>query len=279
MVKTMGYFGIILTFFLMGTAFAQDKSVERIISLGPVLTEEIYLLGGEDKLIGTTTYCQRPEAAKQKERVGSVQDINIEKVVSLKPDLVLATVLTDPRAKATMRRLGLRVVEVPNARDFDGICEVFRMLGKELGREQAAERIINDSRAKVQALKSTLNGVKRSSVFVQVGANPLVTIGRGSFVNDLIESAGGENIVTESGYLQYSREMVIKKDPDVLLISSMGFDGERERLNWQKFRSLKAATGSRLFVVDEYLICSPTPVSFVGTLKSIIRYLHPEMKE
>ena len=273
-------FRFLLSFFLVlaGTAFAQEKPAERIISLGPVLTEEIFLLGSADKLIGTTTYCQRPEAAKQKERVGSVQDINIEKIVSLRPDLVLATVLTDPRAKEKLRSLGVRVVDVPNAKDFDGICSVFRMLGKLLGKEAKADLIIADARDKVQDLKAALGGVKKVRVFIQVGVNPLVTIGKGAFINDLIESAGGVNIVTDSGYLQYSREKVLQSDPDVMLISSRGFDGEREKKNWRRFRSLRAVVEDRVFILDEYLMCSPTPVSFVGTLKTIIEYLHPEIK-
>ena len=258
-------------------AWAEERPAGRIVSLGPVLTEEIYLLGAEDRLVGVTTYCTRPEAAKLKERVGSIQDINIEKVVALKPDLVLATVLTDPRAKEKLRRLGIRVVDVPNARDFNGICDVFRMIAKILGKEQQADAIIADARQKVQALTLKLKAASKVSVFVQVGLNPLVTIGQGSFVNDLINLAGGHNIVAEPGYLQYAREMVLNRDPDVILISSMGFDGEREKAAWERFNSLRAVAGRRVYILDEYLMCSPTPVRCVTALKAIMGYLHPEV--
>ncbi len=269
---------LIFSLFFYPLTQAQEKLAERIISLGPVLTEEIYLLGGEDRLVGVTTYCTRPEAAKLKERVGSIQDINIEKVVALKPDLVLSTVLTDPRAKEKLRSLGIKVVDVPNARDFNGVCEVFKMVAQILGRDKEAEAIIAASRQKVVALTSSLKAVKKVSVFVQVGVNPLVTIGQGAFVNDLITMAGGANIVTEEGYVQYSREMVLKQAPDVILISSMGFDGAREKVNWERFSSLKVVTEKRINILDEYLLCSPTPVSFVETLKVIMGYVHPEIK-
>ncbi len=268
--------GILL--FLTGPALAQDGPVARIISLGPVLTEEIFLLGGQDRLVGVTTYCQRPAAATLKERVGSIQDINIEKVVALKPDLVLATVLTDPRAKAKLRSLGIRVVDVPNAVDFNGVCDVFRMVAGFLGKDKEAEAIIVDSRQKVAALRSKAAAAARVRVFVEVGVNPLVTIGQGAFVNDLITLAGGDNIVREHGYLQYSREIVLKRDPDVILISSMGFDGAREKTNWERFGSLKAVAGGRINILDEYLLCSPTPVSFVQTLVVIMGFLHPEIR-
>lgn len=269
---------LIFLLFFLPSALAQEGLAGRIVSLGPVLTEEIYLLGEEAKLVGVTTYCARPEAAKLKERVGSIQDINIEKVVALKPDIVLSTVLTDPRAKAKLRSLGIKVVDVPNARDFNGVCEVFKLVAQILGRDKEAGAIIAASRQKVVALTSRLEPVNKVSVFVQVGVNPLVTIGQGAFVNDLIAMAGGSNIVTEEGYLQYSREMVLKRDPDVILISSMGFDGAREKVNWERFKSLKAVTGKRIDILDEYLLCSPTPVSFVETLKVIMGYLHPEIR-
>jgi iron complex transport system substrate-binding protein len=250
---------------------------QRIISLGPVITQELYLLGSEDKIVGVTTYCQKPEAAKLKERVGNVQEINLEKVIALKPDIVLATVLTDPRAKDKLRQLGINVVDIPNARDFNEICDVFLKIGQIVGKEEQARRIIAQAKADVDALKVKVKDAARVKVFVQVGVNPLVTIGRGSFVNDLIESAGGVNIVEGAGYLQYSKEKIVMNGPDVMLISSMGFDGDREKKNWEKLGILKAAREKKIFIVDEYLLCSPTPLSFVEALKSVMHYVHPEV--
>ncbi len=271
-----GALGILLC--LSGPVAAKDVPAGRIVSLGPVLTEEIFMLGGEDRLVGVTTYCQRPEAAKLKERVGSIQDINIEKVVALKPDLVLATALTDPRAKDKLRSLGIRVVDVPNPMDFDEVCDVFRRVARFVGKVNEAAAIIADARQKVAAVRSQAAAAVRPSVFVQVGKDPLVTVGPGGFVNDLIELAGGNNIVLERGYLKYSREVVLKRDPEVILISSMGFDGARERTNWERFRSLKAVAGKRVHVLDEYLLCSPTPASFARTLEEIAGLLHPEVR-
>ncbi|MBF0331291.1 MAG: ABC transporter substrate-binding protein [Candidatus Omnitrophica bacterium] len=263
--------------FLIAPVHAQERVPSRIISLGPVITQELYLLGSEDRIVGVTAYCQRPEAAKLKERVGNVQEINLEKVVALKPDIVFATVLTDPRAKTKLRNLGINVIDIPNARDFNEVCDVFLMIGKIVGKDQAARVIIAQAKAEVAALKEKVSRSPWLSVFVQVGANPLVTIGRGSFVNDLIELAGGVNIVEGAGYLQYSKEKIVMSDPDVLLISSMGFDGEREKKNWQKLGVLKAARQEKIFIIDEYLLCSPTPLSFADALKSIMKHLHPEV--
>ncbi|MBF0594956.1 MAG: ABC transporter substrate-binding protein [Candidatus Omnitrophica bacterium] len=268
---------IVLVWMMCPIVLAAEKPAERIISLGPVITEELYLLSSGDKLVGCTTWCKRPEAAAHKVKIGNVQEINLEAIVALKPDVVLATVLTDPRSVMKLRRLGIRVVEIPNAKDFEGLCQVFQLLGEITGRESEARQIIDRAREQVLALKKKMAGLARVRVFVQVGANPLVTIGRESFANDLIASAGGENIVTAPGYLQYSREQVLAQDPDVMFISSMGFDGAKEKNNWQQFKSLRAVSGDKVFILDEYLLCSPTPVSFVETLKTVIHYLHPQV--
>jgi len=258
-------------------ALAQEKPVERIISLGPLVTEELYLLSSSDKLVGCTVYCQRPEAATHKEKVGTVQEVNLEKIVSLKPDVVLATELLDPRAEAKLRALGIRVVDIPNAKNFKEICDVFLKLGQMVGKESLALTIIADSKKQVDELKRKLKDVKRPTVFVQVGAAPLYTIGKDSFADDFINFSGGINIVTQKGYLHYSREQVMVNDPDVMLISSMGFSGLKEKQNWERFKSLKSVARHRIFVIDQYHLCSPTPVSFIETLKTVIHDLHPEI--
>ncbi len=264
--------------FFFPAALAQTKPVERIISLGPVITEDLFLLSSGDKLVGCTTFCQRPEAAKHKEKVGSVQEINLEKVVSLKPDVVLATELTDPRAKEKLRALGIRVVDIPNAKNFNDICSVFLKLGQLVGQEPLARAIIAQTKKKVDELKGKLKNAEKTKVFVQVGSDPLVTVGGDTFANDFIELAGGVNIVTQKGYLQYSREQVLASDPDVMIISSMGFDGQKEVQNWEEFKTLRAITRHRIFIIDQYLLCAPTPVSFAETLKTVIQDLHPEIR-
>jgi len=267
---------LLLVIGLASSATAQDKPVRRIISLGPVITEELYLLSSESKLVGNTVYCQHPAAAKSIEKVGNVQEINLEKIVALRPDVVLATVLTDERSKERLRRMGINVVDVPNARNFDEVCESFLKLAQIVGRLDKAQEIVTQARKEVKALREKLEGIVPLRVFVQVGVNPLVTIGVESFANDFIQFAGGVNIVTEKGYLQYSLERVLASDPDVLLISSMGFGGEQARKEWLKFPVLKAVREQRVFIIDEYAMCSPTPLGFVATLRTIIHLLYPE---
>lgn len=251
---------------------------QRIISLGPQLTEELYLLGAGGRLIANTIYCRFPPDAAKKEKVGTITEVNIEKVVRLRPDLVLATPLSDPRAKEKLKSLGIRVVDFPLAKSFGDICRYFIELGKIIGQERKAEGIVKTAKAGVDSLMSRVNRFARPKVFMQVGSRPLFTITRDSFVNDFIGLAGGVNIASDAGSGIYSREKVIEQNPDIIIIMAMGNSGEKEKEDWQKYRTLNAVKNNRVYIIDDYKLGSPTPVNFVNTLEEIAGMLHPEYR-
>ena len=119
---------------------AAGPTPHRIVSLGPTITEKLYLLGVEDYLVGVTTYCVRPPEACAKEKIGNVTQVNIEKIVDLKPDLVLATSLTDHRAVESLKRLGIGVIVFDEPRSYAETNEQFLELGRIVGREREARR-------------------------------------------------------------------------------------------------------------------------------------------
>jgi iron complex transport system substrate-binding protein len=245
--------------------------------LGVALTEELYLLGADDRLVGCTVYCQKKlPQAKEKDVVGTVIEINLEKVISLQPDLVLITSLTHPKTKQKLKNLGIKVVDFPEAKSFDEICEQFLVLAKIVGKEKKAKELLNHAKARVDSIKKRVEGLPKPKVFIQVGAKPLVTVTGDSFVNDFIEFAGGQNLARNLKSARYSKEMVIKNNPDVIIITTMGISGEEEKRMWQRYKSLKAVREDRIYIVDSDMLCSPTPVSFVETLEKIVEILHPQ---
>jgi len=250
----------------------------RIISLGPSISESIYLLGLGDRLVGVTTYCERPPEVRSKEKVGSVIEIDIEKVAALKPDLVLATSLTNPKAVEKLRRLGIRVERLSSPKNFEELCEQFLELGRISGREFIAREIVENVKAKVSHLRQGVKGLPMPKVFVQVGAKPLFTVPGDSLINDFIKFAGGLNIAQNSPSGFYTREEVLRSDPDVIIIVTMGISGEQEMEIWQRYRTLPAVRNNRIYIFDSYRLCSPTPVSFVETLEKLIVLLHPEKR-
>lgn len=247
---------------------------QRIISLGASLTEELYLLGVEDRVVGVTLYCQRPPQAQLKEKVGTVTEVDLEKIVSLRPDLVLVTSLTNSQAVEKLKGLGIKVMTFPQPRSFSALCEDFLKLGKAVGKEREAGGIVDQAKRKVILIQDKVKGLAKPKVFIQIGARPLCTVTRDSFVNDFIELAGGINTAAGAKSGLYSREKVLKDNPEVIIIVTMGIVGEEEKAVWQKFKTLKAARNNRIHIIDSYIICSPTPVSFVGALEEIVKLLH-----
>ncbi|MFA6078982.1 MAG: ABC transporter substrate-binding protein [Candidatus Omnitrophota bacterium] len=262
----------------LGSVCAQGSYPQRIISLGPSTTEELYLLGVEDRIVGVTRYCTRPSRAVKKEKVGAVVEVNLEKVVSLRPDLVLATTLTDPKTVTKLKDMGIKVITIAPAKDFIQICQQLLQLGDLVGKRGEAEDIVRQARKEAESVRNRIEKLPRVPVFVQVGAKPLVTANRDSFINNLIELAGGENIVENSAelsYMPYSREKVLEADPDYIVIVTMGLAGEEEKTKWESFKEMKAVKNKNIRVIDAYDICSLTPVTFVETLKDIAGMLHP----
>ncbi len=256
-----------------------EKYPERIISLGPAITERIYLLSCEDKLVANTSYCQRPPAAVKKEKVGSLIDADIEKIISLKPDLVLAVSLTPPRLIRKMKNLGLRFEVFKQPKDFNELLKDFLRLGRLLDKEKESRAIIGMVRKKITEVKKTADELVKPKVFFQIGAKPLFTATGESFVNDFLEYSGGINIAKDARSGLYSREKVIKENPDIILIITMGIAGEDEKDIWGSYKTLNAAKNNRIYIMDSYKICSPSPVGLIDSLDEVFKLLHPEKNE
>ena len=281
MKKTLIFLTAVL-FFISGCSNRKENKVQpaslpqRIVSLGPALTESIYLLGVQDRLVGCTVYCNRPEAARQKQKVGTVVEVSVEKIVDLKPDLILATSLTDRRAREHLRQLGMNVVLFSEARNFDEICRQFIDFGKIVGKEDKARKIVAQAKKEVESIAGRAKGIEKPKVFLEIGAKPLFTVTRESFINDFIMLAGGINIAAEAGSGLYSREKVVAQNPDVIIIVGMGVAAGQEKKVWQKFKTLPAVKNNRIYILDSDKVCSPTPVSFSEVLKEVSSLLHPD---
>lgn len=255
-----------------------DRPPERIISLAPVITEELYLLGVDDKIVGVTTYCQRPPDAQKKEKIGTVIKPNIEKIVSLKPDLVLGLSMMNLKQLEKLKKLRMRVVRFSQPKDFSEICNQFLKLGEIVHREDQAAKIVDIAKNKVDSIKNEVKELQKPKVFIQIGARPLVTVNKDSFINDFIELAGGINIASGIKTGLYTPEEVLRKNPDVIIIVTMGITGEEEKKTWQRYKTLNATKNNQIYIIDSYKICSPTPPSFVEALEEIIKFVHAKDK-
>ena len=264
---------VITSYIIWDIAFCHPGNQLRIISLSPVITEGLYLLGMEDNIVGVTIYCQKPLRAKEKEKVGAVVEVDVEKIISLKPDVVFAMSLTNTKDIKKLKNMGIHVISFDIPKTFERLCEIFLEMGKSIGKEHEARYIINTSKKKVSDIKKKMSTLPQQKVFIQMGAKPLFAATNEFFVNDYIELAGGVNIFKEAGSGLISREEVLKRNPDVILIATMGISGEDELKTWHKYKMINAVKHNRIHIVDPDSICSPTPVSFAEYLEEIIRII------
>ena len=204
--------------------------------------------------------------------------MSIEKVIDLAPDLVLATSLTEARAVKRLRRLGVAVIVFREPRSFDEMNRQFLDLGKITGEEERALAIVRRAEAKTARIMARVRGLAKPRVFVQIGTKPLFTAAGGTLVNGMVEYAGGTNIAAGAKTGFYNREEVVSRDPDVIFIVGMGIAPENERAVWQKFYTMSAVRHNRIFILDPYKTCSPTPETFVETLAAIAAAVHPGLE-
>jgi iron complex transport system substrate-binding protein len=252
----------------------QPETPKRIVSLSPAITEALYVLGLEEAIVGVTIYCQKPPRAQTKEKIGTLMEPDMEKIVSLKPDLVLAMTLTSPKEIQKLKNLGLKVVTFQIPQDFSLLCDFFLQLGRVVGKEKDSQQLIKEAKDRVSAIAKKVAPLPKQKVLIQIGSKPLFVATKKYFINDYIQFAGGTNIFQDAGIGSVSMEDVIKKNPDIIIIATMGISGENERKAWKRFKTIEAVKNNKVYIVDPDSLCSPTPVSFAGYLAEIVGLLH-----
>lgn len=241
----------------------------RIISLSPPITEGIYLLGLGDQIIANTVYCKRPKEAENKEKVGSILSVNVESIIRLRPHIVFASPLTDRRALEKLRAVGIPVTIFPHPKDFKDLCESFLVLGAMLGRDKEAERLVSDARQRLEHLKRKYGSRNGPTVLFQIGSNPLFVANKDSIVHSYLDYIGGQNVAANAKTGLFSREEVVRLDPEYIIIVTMGIEGEKEKRAWYRFRELRAVKKKNIYLLDSYKLCSPTPISYVEVVEEL----------
>ena len=265
---------------LVGRTFIIPENPTRIIALAPSITEIIYDLGQEKKLVGVTQFSTYPPEAKSLPRVGSYIRLDIEKIVSLKPDLCLATKDGNPKHIVDkIVSLGIPVYVI-NPRNLQQIMDTITGIGSLLHAEQAAADLAIDMKKRIERVQAKVKkGSFRPRVFFQIDAEPLFSAGTNTFIHELIELAGGINTAAgETSYPRYSWEDILVLQPEVVLISSMagGLAPEDLLRSWKKWDQLSAVKNDKVFVVEADMFDRPTTRLLDG-LEMIAAIIHPEL--
>lgn len=263
-----------LSFFFLLALSCWAQTPQRIVSLVPSLTQNLYYLQAQDQLVGCTNYCT---AAKpdNKTIVSSAIKVSLEKVASLKPDLVLATGLTPQKEINTLKKLGIRVEIFSSPQSFKDMCNQFQTLGNLVGKGAEAKQIIIQTTHKVDSIKAAANKVvHKPKILIQVGANPIYVAIPNTYMDDFIIYAGGINPMADLTKSVVGRELVIARNPDYIFITTMGTMGEEEKTIYERFPQLSATKKKQIFTIDAEVACLPTPITFLQTLEILTQHIH-----
>lgn len=244
----------------------------RIVSLIPSLTQSIYYLNAQDKLIGCTNYCKTIEDDSI-EVVSSVMKPNIEKIVSLRPNIVLASGLVSEKDVETLRKFGIRVETFISPKSFDEICTEFIRLGKLVDKEDLSMEIVRKSQVKIHSIQGAINRESKPKIFIQIGTSPIHAVIPNTFMDDYINLCGGINIASKLTSGTIGREFVIANDPDIIFIVTMGIVGEEEADQWKTFKQMSAVAKNKIFIINSDIACQPTPFTFIETLELMNKYI------
>jgi len=252
----------------------------RIISLAPSITEILFALGLNEEIEAVTDFCDYPEAVSKRPRVGGFINPNIEKIVSLKPDLIIA--IRDGNRMGTIDRLNELAfpVYVVDPKSFDGVITTLQNIGDIVGRQENSKNIVNEIKAKREKTAILTRSLPRPKVFFQIGYLPMITVGKGSLADELIRLAGGRSISENESlnYPPYNIEIVVQKAPEIIIMSSMESKRNYSGLikMWQNWKSIPAVKRNAIHIVDSNIVDRPTP-RIVGGLEAMLRIIHPEV--
>ena len=262
-----------------GRSVTLKAAPQRVVSLAPSNTESIYALGRGSLVVGVTEYCDYPPEAKLKPKIGGYTKIDLEKVVSLSPDLVLATSIhaKDIVPELASRGLTVFVVEPKNV---DELISKLTTFGKLLGANDEASKLSMQLKSRLDSVTAKVATVKtKPRVFYEIDKT-LYTPGPGSFIDDLLTKAGAANIASDakSAYAQLSPEALIAKDPEVILLGDMNFgetpDQVKIRPGWTNIAAVK--TGRIIPITDENVISRPGP-RIVDGVELVAPALYPDL--
>jgi iron complex transport system substrate-binding protein len=254
-----------------------DK-IDRIVSLAPNLTEIVYAVGAGEQLIGDTEYCDYPSQAKAVAKIGDTMHPSIERIIALKPQIVLVS--TASQLEAFTRQLDQQniAVYVTNPQSLEDVFKSIQSLGVLFGHGDSTNTLVADLRARAAAVEVATKAVKPIRVFYQVSDEPLYTIGREAYLTDLIGRAGGVSVTADvpGAFPRFSDETALAAKPDAIILPTGGAMGSANSKVAAPLKNSPAVLNNRIWKINENLLQRPGP-RLVDGLEEMARALHPEV--
>jgi iron complex transport system substrate-binding protein len=257
-----------------GTEVTFDREPLKVVSMAPNITETIYQLGLESKLIGRTDYCDYPKEAFSIETVGTLTDPDIEKIISLEPDVVIASTHFSEEMNKKLTDLGVKVVVLYEEYEIEGVYSIILTMGTIFNKNEAATTIANDMKTSIKETKAMIEGLAQPSVYYVVGYGEYgdYTAGGDTFIGKMISLAGGQNIAQDVSGWSYTLESLVEADPDIILISE---EMKADFVEAENYKDLTAVKNSHIYGINKDLIERQGYRNAEG-LRTLAMIIHPE---
>ena len=261
---------------------------QRIISLAPSITETLFVLGLGDKVVGRTRYCIFPEEAKKIPQLGGYYDPSIESMIDLNPDLVIL-LAEHEKVKESMEDMGIKTLQIEH-RYIEEIIESFEIIGKACGAEEAAHKLMADTRRRIERIKSSGKENSPKRVMITVGRNmgsgslsDVYIVGKNNFYDELINMAGGVNAYQgDISFPAVSPEGMLQMDPDIIIdlvadLYERGWDVDTIKGEWRNIPNLRAVKDDSIYVLGGSYVVVPGP-RFILMAEEIAKAVNPEFE-
>ncbi|KAF0816019.1 Vitamin B12 ABC transporter, substrate-binding protein BtuF [Bacillus sp. ZZV12-4809] len=261
-----------------------ETKPERIVSVIPSNTEIAFELGFGEEVVGVSDFDNYPPEAEKKEKVGGLE-FNVEKVISLNPDLVLAHASTAQSSEAGLQQLkdaGVPVLIVNDAKNFDEVYESIEMIGTAAGAKEKADQLVSDMKSKLEEIKTKAQAIKeedRKSVMVEVSPAPeIYAAGKNTFMDEMLSAINAENIISEEGWPKMDSEAIIERNPDVI-VTTHGFyteDSVGNVLSRDGWQDITAVKNKQVAAVDSDMVTRSGPRIIEG-VEELAKAIYPDV--
>ena len=260
-----------------GVTVVLPQRVDRVVSLAPNLTEIAFAVGAGDRIVGDTTYCDYPEAAKQIAKIGDTLHPSIERIIALKPQVVLVS--TASQLEGFTRQLQDQNISVfvTDPHDLEGVFRSIEQVSEIFGTTGETKQLIQTLRNRTAAVENAVKSQPPVRLFYQLSAEPLYTAGHDAFVTDLIRRAGGLSVTADvsGAWPKYSAESALAARPDAIILPTGGSMGAANTTVAEPLRKSPAVTNNRVYKINDDTLVRPGPRAVDG-LEEMARVLHPD---
>ena len=251
--------------------------VDRVVSLAPNLTEIVFAVGAGDRLVGRTSYCDFPAEAKAIPEVGDTLHPSIERIIALKPQVVLVSTASQLEV-FTQQLQGQNIaVYVTDPHDLEGVFRSIAQIGEIVGQKSQASHVVQELRERTSAVEQAVKQKQPVRVFYQVSGEPLYTAGHDAFVTDLMRRAGAASVTAEvpGAWPKFSNESALAARPEAIILPTGGSMGAANANVAEALRQSPAALQGRVYKINDDHLARPGPRSVDG-LEEMARALHPD---